>query len=147
LRSRDLIIPPDEQLYRTVEPDWVDGDTVLALAVDGEGSSALRSAYATIDEALADARERRPDENGVVSTTSALLPIDFPASNNVAYDTFVFDDPAPSYEAHCEIRWRRTSDRPSTDHLKKVRGAAKDELKAAIADTMTVLVPPSRNLR
>jgi hypothetical protein len=144
LRPRDAVIPASEQLYRTVEADWIDGDRVLILAIDGEGTSCARSAHATPDETLTSAQARRPAENGLVAITPGQLPIDFVASNAVAYDVFAFDAPLEGNESHCEVRWRRVADRPSTDHLKKVRGAAKDELKAAIASEMKVLVPPKQ---
>jgi len=144
LRPRDAIIPASEQLYRTVEADWVDGNRVLAFAVDGEGSSCARSAYATAAATLEAAKTLRAPENGLVWITPGQLPVDFLASNSVSYDVFAYDEPKAGNESHCEIRWRRVSDRPTTDHLKKVRGAAKDELKRAIAAQMTILVPPTR---
>ena len=143
MRLRDAVIPASEQIYRTVEADWVDGNRVLALAIDGEGSSCARSAYASADETLKNSQAHRPAENGLVGITSAQLPVAFVASNSISYDVFAYDDPLPENESHCEIRWRRVSDGPSTDHLKKVRGAAKDELKAAIAAQMTILVAPT----
>lgn len=143
MRPRDAVIPASEQLYRTVEPDWVDGDRVLAFAIDGEGTSCDRSAYSSVEETLEAAQTSRPAENGLACITPAQLPVDFVASNQVSYDVFAYDEPAPANEAHCEIRWRRVADRPSTDHVKKVKGAAKEELKTAIADRMTILVPPT----
>lgn len=143
MRPRDSAIPPRERLYRTVEADWVDGDRVLALAIDGEGTSCARSAFASPEEALKAALARRPAENGLVCTTPAQLPVAFVASNHISYDVFAYDEPLPGNEPHCEIRWRRESDRPSTDNLKKVKGAAKGELKAAIAAQMTMLIAPT----
>lgn len=127
MHPRAAVIPASEQLYRTVEADWVDGNRVLALAIDGEGSSCARSAYASPEETLKTAQARRRVENGLVCISPSQLPVAFVASNTISYDVFAYDDPLPGNEAHCEIRWRRVSDRPSTDHLKKVRGAAKDE--------------------
>jgi hypothetical protein len=141
LRERSAVIPPGEELYRTVQVDWVDGDRVLAVAIDGQGTSCARSAFATAQETVAAAVINRPVENGAVSITPAKLPTDFLACNGVRYDVFAYDDPVPENESHCEIRWRRVSDRPTTEHF-RMKGAARDELKAAIADQMTVLIQP-----
>ena len=143
MRPRDAVIPAGEQLYRTVDADWVDGDRVLAFAIDGEGTSCDRSAYSSAEQTLNAAQISRPAENGLVSITPGQLPVALTASNDVAYDVFAYDEPVPAYEAHCEIRWRRVNDRPSTDHFKKVKGAAKEELKTAIADRMMILVAPT----
>jgi hypothetical protein len=142
LRDREAEVPLNEPLYRTVEADWIDGDRVLGLAIDGEGTSCARSAHANVEQTLKAATATRPAENGLVSITASVLPSGFTACNGVSYDVFAYDHPVEGNEAHCEIRWRRTSDRPSTEHLKKVRGAAKDELKAAIADHMLIVVAP-----
>jgi hypothetical protein len=144
LRDRDPEIPPTEGLYRSVEADWVDGDRVLHLAIDGEGSSCDRAAHADPQQTRRAAVARRPAENGIAYTTPEKLPVDFLASNGVRYDVFAYDFPIQENEAHCEIRWRRFSDRPATDHFKKLGGAAKGELKAAIAEQMTILIPPTR---
>ena len=143
MRLRVAVIPATEQLYRTVEADWVDGNRVLALAIDGEGTSCARSAHASPEETLEKAQARRPVENGLAGIFPSQLPVAFMASNTISYDVFAYDDPLPGNESHCEIRWRRVSDRPGTDHVKKVRGAAKEELKAAVAAQMTILVVPT----
>lgn len=143
MRDREPAIPPTERLYRSVEADWVDGDRVLHLAVDSEGSSCDRAAHASPEQTLRAAVARRPAENGIAYTTPERLPDDFLASNGVRYNVFAYDLPLAENEAHCEIRWRRVSDRPCTDHFKKLGGAAKGELKAAIAEQMTILIPPT----
>jgi hypothetical protein len=147
LRDRDTEIPPDEQLYRSIEADWVDGDKVLPFAIDGEGTSCSRQSYVEPQQALYAAVASRPEENGIAYTTAKKLPLNFRASNHVCYDVFAYDCPTLENEAHCEIRWRRYSDRPTEEHFKRVRGAAKDELKAAIADQMTILIQPTPLVR
>lgn len=139
------VIPPSEDLFRTVESDWVDGSAVLWHAIDGEGTSCYRSSVIKTPEAASDhAKSRRPAENGVVATTPAQLPLDFTAvCNGLKYDAFAVDLPQEGHEAHCEIRWRREADRPQTSHFKGIGNGAKKELKLAIAKQMRVLIPPT----
>lgn len=143
MRPADDQIPGDEDLYRTLSAEWVDGNRVLHSAIDGEGTSCFRSEHITPEKAIA---ARPPEENGLASVLPRELPVDFLSqTNRIRYDTFAVDAPKEGNEAHCEIRWRRVEDRPSLEHFKGIKSsAAKTELKTAIADRMQIRIPPRR---
>jgi len=131
-------------LFRAIEWDWVDGDSVLVDAIDGEGSSCARGSLCTAEVAIVFAAgTQHPELNGAASITPSDLPVGLALSNGLSYDAFAFDCPVEEFEPHCEIRWRRASDRPTTDHFKKLSPVAKRELKSAIAGKMKIVVAPT----
>lgn len=128
-------IPPNEELYRGLKPEHVDGPRVLLEAVDPQGTSVVRSKYGSPAEALARARGG--------SAVAAITPADFPepitSDGGVEWEWFPQDAPEEGDAAHAECRLRRTSDRPTPEHSKPSSGSLKEKLRKALADRFRIL--------
>lgn len=129
MREIDEPIPDAEQLFRGAKAEQVNGETVGPDAIDSEGTSCNRSKYASPSSVL------RPDKGvtKVVAITPGSLPPPVVAQNNIEYEFFAVDHPEDGNDAHCEIRWRRTSDRPAREHIKLTNKPVKLQLKTLLA--------------
>jgi hypothetical protein len=135
-RVRDLFIPEDEPLYRSICRDHVAGEDVLPGAVDLPRCSFDRSKYCSGPGAVL--TSARPRDTGVVSITPGTLPGPVPrspGSSGEPYEFIATDDPnppeAPDNDAHAEVRLTPKGQPFSKNHKvrdKAVLAKAKDEL-------------------
>ena len=129
MRELDEPIPDAEQLFRGAKESDVQTDAVGPGAIDSEGTSCNRSKYAPPKSVLL------PDRGvtKVVATTPGTLPPPVKAQNDVEYEFFAVDAPEDGRDAHCEIRWRRLTDRPAREHVKLTNKTVKLQLKTVLA--------------
>lgn len=144
MRERDEPIPPQEQLYRWLEPRDVNGAEVLPHVIDLEGTSVDREKY--LLEGPPPHQPGHPERNGLAATCVADLPGPH-RHNEIDYEFFAVDWPEADNDAHAEIRPGRvpTEERPDSDRpdgFKPKSKAAKDSLRAALALAMKVARPP-----
>lgn len=134
-------IPTTERLFRRLRPDHFIGRQVLPEAVDLRGSSCDREAY------------RKPEQlvtaewPGVAYTTTGDLPRAVaPTKEPPTWEYFSVDLPLESNDAHCEVRLRRsgrTEDANDTNAINKRPRLVREELKAALAGSLRLLLPPT----
>lgn len=138
-RERGGPVPPDEELYRRLRREDVDGaGSVQLSAIDLEGTSVDRAAFRTAEQAR-DAATR--GETGIAVVTGAALPGPVLLATGIEWEWFAVDWPEHDNEAHAELRARRITNRPGID-AKKPGTAVKAELKAALARVMRVRIMP-----
>lgn len=137
-RPVDSPIPPAELLFRAIRPEDVDGSRVLGTAIDLPASSVVREKYGQANSPLI---PTRPHLTGVAEIVHSALPAP-QTTNNVAWEFLAVDNPLPDDDAHAEIRLCRVADRPSVGGNKPGSKAAREELKALLADTMRVRIKP-----
>ncbi len=110
-RPPDPAIPPSERLFRRLREDQTDGDCVLEDAIDTEGSSCDREKYRANP---ADLRTATYTQIGLIFVSDVPTNLVPPTPPGAApWEFFAVDDPDDANEAHCEIRVRRVSKRPS----------------------------------
>ena len=140
MRAPDDSIPGSEQLFRQLRETWVDGDRVLPDAIDSKGSSCHRESYASDPVALVTLEW--PKVAGVrVEQLPVEIRQDNPPEGAPAWEFFALDLPEPNRDAHCEIRVRRLSRRPSTDNddaFGKRPPEVRHSLKMQLADRFRV---------
>lgn len=128
-------IPPDEELYRGLMAEHIDGPRVLPDAIDMQGTSVVRAKYGTPAQALAKARGG--------TAVGAITPRNFPApiqsGGGIEWEWFDLDLPSVEDDAHAECRLRRTADRPSSDHDWPNSGSLKERLRKALADRFRII--------
>lgn len=128
-------IPQDEELYRGLKPEYVDGPRVLLEAVDLQGTSVVRAKYGSPADAQAKAKG--------CTSVGAIAPGNFPApivsDGGIEWEWFPLDLPEEDDPAHAECRLRRTIDRPTTDHDKPGSKSLRVKLGKALADRFRVL--------
>lgn len=147
MRPPDPEIPEDEHLYRGVAADNLVGGRLTAEAgvrpfVDKRGTSCQRSRYTSLDAMKA-------RWGGVAATTRRQLPApvqagqDTKSNTPVMWEVFAFDNPSVEEgEGHVELRFRRLSDRPSTDNRELKHKVAKVELFDELARCFDLVCPP-----
>ena len=96
MRDIDEPIPSDEMLYREIDASNVDGDLVLATAVDLQGTSVHRHKYATPDTIMLS-----PPRTGLASVMCGDLPKAITCGEKSEF--FAVDAPTEGI-AHAEIR-------------------------------------------
>jgi len=147
MRERDEPIPSHETLYRWISVGDVNGLEVLPHAIDLARTSVNRDKY------WSDPLNSPPmcaELNGLATTREELFPLDL-LFNEILYEFFTMDWPENDNDAHAEIRSgrRASADRPHGDRpdgFKPGSKAAKEQLRVALAVTMTVMkrpVPPA----
>lgn len=142
MREIDEPIPPEEQLFRWIALDDVEGDAVLPSSVDLQGTSVERGKYF---KAPLEAPPFSARLNGLAVVTGAVLPARLEL-NGVPYEFFAVDDPIQENEAHAEIRPGRvatdtqTADRPLARAPKSP--VAKADMRLALAAVMRVYRRP-----
>lgn len=138
MRPRDEVISPMEDLYRGLMIGYTEGQVVNEKAIDLEGTSVQRSAYAGVESVLS---ERRP---GAAAIRMHDVPPAKMLPNGVEWEWFVVDDPSEEQGVgHAELRARRTQDRPSLVADKPGGKIAKMELRSMLAGAMRVLIEPT----
>lgn len=145
MRRLDEPIPPYEPLYRWIRRDQVNGAEVLPSAVDLSRTSVDRHKYAP--SPLPPHHSTRPELNGVAGVCEDEFPTHL-ICNGVAYEFFSKDVPETFNDAHAEVRSgrRATADHPNGDRpdgFKPGSRAAKNGLRAALAESMRVIRPPT----
>lgn len=135
MRDLDEPIPGDEQLFRSIAGDEVDGDQLLPAAIELPAMSVNRSKYAPEPrDAL------RHDDTGIAVTMPFRLPVPVTSSGGVIHEFFAADVPSEG-DSHAEIRLRRQG-RPYDAKFKVGGKVFKLELKTALAKSFRVLIPP-----
>ena len=129
MRELDEPIPDAERLFRGAHRDDVQGESVSIGVIDSEGTSCNRNKFSGPASVL------NPEKGltKAVAATPGTLPSPIVGSNGVEYEFFAVDAPEDGRDAHCEIRWRRTSDRPSREHVKVTNKGVKLQLKTVLA--------------
>ena len=143
MRSVDPCFAKSEALYRRISIDQVDGDRILASAVEMPACSFDRSKYSTRPESVID--RAKPEFNGIAK----LMVGDMPAPVSVfgvpdkgppaSYEFYPEDLPEPDNEAHSEVRIR-ISGKP---FRKRVNDRVAVAACEALAAPMRVHTPPT----
>ena len=136
-RATEPDLPDDERLYRRLREAWLDGDRVLDDAIDLEGTSCDRARFRQPAELIS---EDWPEAAWIVGSN---LPRDLkPPSKETTWEFFAVDDPREENPAHCEIRIRRGTKKPSRENdraIKKQTPAVRSWLKNVVAARFRVL--------
>ncbi len=133
-------IPQDEELYRGLKPDHVDGPRVLPEAIDLRGTSVVRAKYGSRTQAQAKA-----DSIAVGAIKAGDFPGPTMSPDGVtAWEWFPLDLPEEADPAHAECRLRRVSDRPATENHKPGSASLKESLRKALADRFRVVTSSPR---
>jgi hypothetical protein len=144
MRAIDEPIPDAERLFRTFSASHYENNRVLPGAIDPDGTSVDREKYRANPAACL--TPKRPDEKGVAFTTRGSLPGEVPVPGGISWLFYVIDYPEEGNEAHAEIRVRRANEAGQPcgvpgDRPKKP--AQRTAIKSALADVMTVVIPPT----
>jgi len=128
-------IPADEDLYRGLLPEWIDGDVVLPEAIDIRGTSVNRHKYKSDPR---DAMNVARGRTRVASVCARDFPQPLIVESGPTYQFQAFDLPDETNDAHAEIRPIRLGIGWNPNHTIASRNKAL--LKKALADKMRPLL-------
>ena len=145
-------IPNDEQLFRAICQEDLDGTAILPSAVDLQGTSVYRAKYLSCPEETLDFVPGDLTGLAVLTPSGISGAIRNPRvtgkvnEDDVTWEFFAVDDPFTDKDggehlAHAEVRVRRLSDRPEEDNVRP-SSAMKRLLRNQLARRMTLFLAP-----
>ncbi|HEY1690867.1 MAG TPA: hypothetical protein VGG39_01820 [Polyangiaceae bacterium] len=136
MRAVDEPIPTDEQLYRSIAEQDVDGEALDPTALDVPGTSVARSKYQPVPT-----QAIHPGDGGIAVIVPRDLPSPMVSSGGARYEFVASDDPLEDNDSHAEIRMNR----PGKPYKSNHKVASKEfelQLRAALALRFRILIDP-----